>query len=121
MKVVQRIKNAITAFKSEVDLNDPELLEWLGIKSKRIRGHEITAYTCLKMLCESIAKMPIKYYQDTNKGRIRAEPDDTYYALAVRPNKFMTPSTFWGTVELNRNIYGNAYVLMRKIQKKAGR
>lgn len=122
MKIGKRIKNAITGFKSEVDLNDPELLEWLGIKGKNFRGQEVTAYTCLKMLCESIAKMPIKYYQDTSdKGRIRAKPDDTYYALAVRPNKFMTPSTFWGTVEMNRLLHGNAYVLMRKKQIKAGR
>lgn len=123
MKILNRVKNAIAGFKSEVDLNDSELLEWLGIKKgSGLRGQEVTAYTCLKMLCEGIAKMPIKYYQDTSdRGRIRAKPDDTSYAFTVRPNKFMTPSTFWGTVEMNRLLYGNAYVLVRKTQKKAGR
>lgn len=122
MKITQRIKNAINAFNTvSLDENTDLLLEWLGIDKKSKNISEITYYTCLKMLSETLAKLPLKYYQDTDKGRIRAEPDRTYDVLANRPNKFMTPTTFWGTVELNRNHYGNAYVLMRKKPIKSGK
>ncbi len=121
-KIAQRFKNAINAFNA-VSLNEDTdiLLNWLGIDKNSKNISEITYYTCLKMLSETLAKLPLKYYQDTEKGRIRAEPNKTYDVLANRPNRYMTPSTFWGTVELNRNHYGNAYVLMRKAPVKSGR
>ena len=75
---------------------------------------EVTYFTCLKMLSETLAKMPIKYYQKTDKGIIEAEATDTSKLLSKRPNPFMTPTTFWNTVEINRNHYGNGYVYMRK-------
>ena len=50
--------------------------------------------------------MPIKYYQKTDKGIIEAEATDTSKLLSKRPNPFMTPTTFWNTVEINRNHYG---------------
>lgn len=36
-----------------------------------------------------------------------------YYILHDRPNPYMTASTFWSTVEYNRNHYGNAYVWIK--------
>ena len=33
-----------------------------------------------------------------------------YYILHDRPNPYMTATSFWSTVEYNRNHYGNAYV-----------
>ena len=51
---------------------------------------------------------------ETDKGIIEAEATDTSKLLSKRPNPFMTPTTFWNTVEINRNHYGNGYVYMRK-------
>lgn len=94
-----------------VDLNDDRLLEWLGI-DKNSDG-EITYFTCMKKLSETIAKLPLKFFQTTENGNIRAAPNRVSYLLTKRPNAYMTPTTFWGSVELNRNEYGNAYVLCR--------
>lgn len=121
-KLAQRIKQAIHAFnKVSLDENTDMLLEWLGIDKKTKNINEVTYYTCLKMLSETMAKLPLKYYQDTKEGRVRADPTKTYDILVNRPNPFMTPTTFWGTVELNRNHYGNAYVFMRKEAVKNGK
>lgn len=92
-------------------MDDDSLTEWLGISRKK-KGvmSEITYFTCLKMLSEGLAKMPIKYYQRTNKGSVLAEMDEMALLLCKRPNEFMTPTTFWNAVEMNRNHYGNAYV-----------
>lgn len=94
--------------------NDEELLTWLGIDTRdRQLISEVTYYTCMKMLSETIGKMPIKYYQDTEQGRIRADPDEVTRLLTVRPNPIMTPTTLWTAVEMNCQHYGNGYVWIR--------
>lgn len=95
-------------------LNSQSFLESLGLRRKRKPTSEVTYFTCLKMLSETLAKMPIKYYQKTDRGIVEADQTDTSKLLTKRPNPFMTPTTFWNTVEMNRNHYGNAYVYMRK-------
>ena len=47
-----------------VDMDDDELKEWLGITgTKPDVEKEVTYYTCLKMLSETIGKVPLKYNQ----------------------------------------------------------
>lgn len=102
-KMKREPKNNMT-----VSLNDEKLLEWLGITGNFNRPiSEITYFTCLKMLSETLGKMPIKFY---TKDRKEAEPNNAYRLLKYRPNPQMTPTTFWTAVENNRNHYGNAYV-----------
>ena len=94
--------------RTTVALNDEKLLEWLGVTAPFNRPiSEITYFTCLKMLSETVGKMPIKFYA---KGRKEAEPNSAFYLLKYRPNPQMTPTTFWTAVENNRNHFGNAYV-----------
>ena len=101
-----------------VSLNTDTFMDWLGIRKKRKPTGEVTYFTCLKMLSETLAKMPIKYYQETEKGIIKPEKTDVSKLLQTRPNPFMTPTTFWNTVEMNRN----AYVYIRRVfnRKKFG-
>ena len=95
-------------------LNSQPFLESLGLRRKRKPTSEVTYFTCLKMLSETLAKKPVKYYQKTDRGIVEAEQTETSKLLTKRPNPFMTPTVFWNTVEMNRNHYGNAYVYMRK-------
>lgn len=116
MNVIKRFKNAISAFNTVTyDLNDKEFLEALGIKNtnKKVIS-EVTYFTCLKMLSETMGKLPWKYYQNTANGKIRADPNKAYELLSIRPNPMMTPTTFWTTVELNTQHFGNGYVWLRK-------
>ena len=105
------------------ELNDDELREWLGISGvKNNLIGEVTYYTCLKMLSETMGKLPLKYYQDTKEGRIRADPTEVTRLLTVRPNDIMTPTTMWSTVEQNCQHYGNGYIWIRRVfnRKKFG-
>lgn len=115
-------ENSVVDSGGVVTLNSPSFLERIGLKRKGKPTSEVTYFTCLKMLSETLAKMPIKYYQKTDRGIIEAEPTETSKLLTKRPNPFMTPTTFWNTVEINRNHYGNAYVYIRKkfVRKKYG-
>ena len=122
MNIFKKIKNFIIPQKT-VGMKDEELLEWLGITTvKKDILSEVTYFTCLKMLSETLGKMPIKLYQETTDGVKKAKPNAVYNLLRVRPNPYMTPSSFWATVENNRNHYGNAYVYVRKefIKQKYG-
>lgn len=115
MKIAQKIKKTVhNLTRPTVSLNDKELLEWLRITpSSKKAVAEVTYYTCLKMLSETIGKMPLKYYQQSGKGRIRAEPTEAGILMTVRPNPFMTPTTMWTTVEQNCQHYGNGYIWVR--------
>ncbi|CEO27309.1 phage portal protein [Paraclostridium sordellii] len=119
MNLIKSLKNLIMPKPQTVDMRSEKLLEWLGIttRNKSILS-EVTYFTCLKMLSETLGKMPIKMYQETEKGVIRAAPNKAYNLLKVRPNPYMTPSIFWATVENNRNHFGNAYVYIRKEFKR---
>lgn len=124
MGIIQRITNAWNAFTGKsVSLEEKEFLDWLGISSEgknRKMINEVTYYTCMKMLSETMGKLPLKYYQQTDKGRIRADPTDMSYVLSVRPNKFMTPTTLWTTTEFNCQHYGNAYIWIRGALERDG-
>lgn len=100
------------------ELNDPALLELLGIDpdtvSLRGKGalREATVYACIKLLSEAIGKLPLKVYQESNGGPRKATEHQLYRLLKLRPNPHMTTSQFLRLVEVHRNIYGNAYVLI---------
>lgn len=121
MPLWDRIKGIFNkTIRESTNLNDERLLEWLGISGtpKKVLG-EVTYFTCLKMLSETLGKMPIKFYQHTSQGIEEAEANPAYYLLKTRPNPQMTPTIFWSTVENNRNHYGNAYVwIQREFKRK---
>lgn len=102
------------------DMNDESFLEWLGIKRDDNKNptSDVTYFTCLKMMSETVAKMPWKLYQNTETGIKEPEETEVAYLLKHRPNPFMTPTVFWNAVEMNRNHYGNAYVYIRRQFKR---
>lgn len=124
MKWLDKIKDLITRTgRPSAALDDERLLEWLGIKGTPQKMlSEVTYFTCLKMLSETLGKMPLKFYQQTEKGIEEAAANGVCLLLKNRPNPQMTPTTFWSTVENNRNHYGNAYVWVQKefARKKYG-
>lgn len=117
-KILRKIKNSITPAR-KVDMQSQELLEWLGIASiSKSLVSEVTYFTCLKMLSETLGKMPLKFYQETDRGIKKVKSNRAHILLKTRPNNIMTPSTFWATIEQNRNHYGNAYVWVRRKLEK---
>lgn len=124
MAVLKKLRVRLRQFQSFFNMKpisekDTELLEWLGIDGVKNKiTSEITYFTCLKMLSETIGKMPIKFYEKTEDGIKEAQTNRVYKLLKYRPNSIMTPTIFWATVENNRNHYGNAYVWIRSNFKR---
>lgn len=105
-----------------VSLEDNQILEWLGIKGRRGGAiSEVTYYTCLRMLSETMGKLPLKYYREEGGGRVRADPDEGAELLMNRPNPLMTPATFWSTVEMNCQHYGNGFVWIQTVFARKGK
>lgn len=122
MNLTNRFKQAWNALlRPSASLNDGELLQWLGIE----RGHkamsEVTYYTCIKMLSETMGKLPLKYYKSEGEGRIRADPGVGARLLTTRPNPSMTPASFWSTVEMNCQHWGNGFVWIQTAFIQKGR
>ena len=122
MSLRERVSAAWRAFRNEQELGGlygeeaERLLEWLGVDRENKKAiSEVTYYTCLKVLAETIGKMPLKYYQMTEEGRIRAAPDKTTELLTVRPNPIMTPTSMMTTLEMNTQHYGNGYLWLRRV------
>ncbi|OQP13157.1 phage portal protein [Geobacillus thermoleovorans] len=110
-----RLTRFLRARNETVDMNNPMLLQWLGVDPDTPRNQlsEATYFACLKILSESLGKLPLKMYQKTERGIVKSDREEIYNLLKIRPNPYMTSSVFWSTVEMNRNHYGNAYVWCR--------
>ncbi|OAT74553.1 phage portal protein [Parageobacillus thermoglucosidasius] len=107
----RRVKNE----SETIDLNNPLLLQWLGIDPDTPKDQlsEVTYFACLKTLSESLGKLPLKMYQKTERGVVKSDREELYNVLKLRPNPYMTSTIFWSTLEMNRNHHGNAYVWCR--------
>ena len=118
MAIMDRVKAAVAVLTAktapdqaeEMTLN--QLLNFLGVR----RGGDVAAmneavyFACCKVLAESVGKLPLKIQQFTPDKGIRVAREHPFYRMVnERPNRYMTASTFWSTMELCRNHYGNAY------------
>ncbi len=123
MKFTKRLRRAfrIMTNKSE-NINEEDLfLRFLGVdKNSRIDVlSESTYFACMKVLCEGIGKLPLNLLRHNDKNGVeKMRKHALYHVLHDRPNPYMTASTFWSTVEFNRNHYGNAYVWIQGAGEK---
>ena len=114
MGLMKWFRNQINAggASETASLNEERLLEWLGIDSTKPEAiSETTYFTCLKVLSETMGKLPLRYLrEDPQGGRVREPPTQVAALLMNCPNSAMTPAAFWSAVETNCNHYGNSYV-----------
>lgn len=92
-----------------------DLINFLGLQDvDESELSEATYFACLKVLGETLGKLPLKLMSvDEHNGVVTRRDHPLYSVVHDRPNPFMTSTTFWCTVEYNRNHYGNAYVWIK--------
>lgn len=118
MTIKQRFRAAWSAFRGKsatlarttAYLDD--LLDALGID----RGMDADAMcdavynACVKVLAETLGKLPLKIQQTTPDKGVRIAREHPYYSmLNERPNRYMTATVFWALMERMRADRGNAY------------
>lgn len=120
----RRVKNETV---TSVGLNDPALLELLGIDPDEInvRGEkglrEATVFACVKILSEAVAKLPLKVYREGPRGAEKATNHYLYPLLKTRPNPYMTAFDMFKAIEAQRNLHGNAFIVPEIVQSGPGR
>jgi HK97 family phage portal protein len=66
------------------------------------------------VLSEAVGKLPLKLQQHSvEQGVITLRDHPLYNVVNTRPNPYMTATTFWSTMERNRNHWGNAYAWIK--------
>ena len=119
MGLINKIKLFLNKEKipESISLKDRRLLEMLGVEesSLNFKGEnalkEATVFSCIRILADSVGKLPIKVYQ-IKEGR---QVDVGHYLtplLKTRPNPLMTSRDFFKALEVQRNLYGNAYAYL---------
>lgn len=97
---------------------DAEFARALGIEVNGISPNkmkEVTMYTCIRILSDTVSKLPLKIYKETDKGTEKASSHYLYQMLKLRPNKNMSSSDFWKTVEYQRNYFGHSVVVIETL------
>lgn len=123
-EIKNRIKGAYYAMAGRpVTLEDERLLEFLGISKNTPRRamSEAVYFTCQKNLSETIAKLPLKQYQHTNRGIVRPPMTNTLRLLSLQPNPYMNAYTFWGLSEYLCQEYGNSFAYIDGRFVRAGK
>lgn len=116
MKIIDKIKGMIKGERDGYSLEElGEVLCKYGIDVENVDKSsdlsETIYYICLKHLAETMSKMPWELRILTEKkGKERIINHKIDNILNLRPNPYMTATTFWGTVELNKLHHGNAYI-----------
>ena len=122
-KFSQRLKGAFRILfnksdRATIEMN--KLLDFLGLSdTKEDNLSEATYFSCLKVLSESIGKLPLKLLKHNDRnGVTNMRKHPLYKVLHDRPNPYMTASVFWSTMELLRNHYGNSYAWIQGAGEK---
>ena len=67
-------------------------------------------YSCVRILSEAIAGLPLHLYRYTDTGgKIKAADHTLYKLLHDEPNPEMTSFVFWETLMTHLLLWGNAY------------
>lgn len=77
-----------------------------------------TVYTCVKVLSETISRLPVNVYAVDKRGG--KQKDKSHYLhplIHYNPNNYMTSQAFFAALEAYRNIKGNAFA---KINRNPG-
>lgn len=121
MGLLEAIKNSFSKSEDEkVDYRTTQagqewvdLANFLGIDPEsKDAMQESTYYACIRILRETVGKMPLKLMQALDDGGIKTAKDHPFYStLALRPNPYTTATAFWSSLEQDRQHFGNAYAL----------
>lgn len=88
------------------------LLDMLNIDGRAAGNKlsEITYFTCIKVLSETLGKLPLKLLRITPEGGVEeAYEHPLYDIMRYRPNPLTTSTSFWSDSEMARNHTGNSY------------
>lgn len=116
MKFFSKIKEKLKQREGGLTLSTlGEFVRSYGINENDIDSSndlsETIYFICIKHLSETMAKMPWEKRILTKKfGKEKVMDSKLDRLLNLRPNPYMSATTFWGSVEINKLHHGNAFI-----------
>ena len=104
-------------------LSSPAAWGWLSGGRESAAGELIndvtalqitTVFSCIRILAESVASLPVKLFTLTDKGRIQELNNPLHYLLSVSPNEDMSSFTLFETLTCHLALTGNAYLQIQR-------
>ncbi|KRG15610.1 hypothetical protein ACA30_05835 [Virgibacillus soli] len=112
--------------KTVYSFDDKKFAKMLGIDLDDVSADKVkeaTFYACLRIMTDSVSKLPLKLHKSTEDGTTKENGHYLYNLMKLRPNPVMSSSTFWKMVEFQRLYYGHSVVAINYHQfgKDAGK
>ena len=79
------------------------------VVNERTAMQATAVYSCVRILAEAVASLPIHVYRYTDTGKERVYDHPLYYLLHDEPNPEMTSFVFRETLMTHLLLWGNAY------------
>ena len=108
MNIFRKFFNKGEEKKQKTAINSMNFGEFFGINVSSDLS-EVTYFTCLKVLSESVGKLSL-HLKDNDNNRILNH--EALQKLKFSPNPFMTPTPMMTLLEMWRNHHGNAYAYL---------
>jgi len=71
-------------------------------------------YICIKILADTLSRMPLNVYNETSEGRVVDKRDYRYPLLHYNPNNYTSQQTFFAALEYFRNLKGNSFAKIHR-------
>jgi HK97 family phage portal protein len=75
----------------------------------------ITVNSCVRLIAEAIASMPLILYKRLPKGREEALDNPLHDLLTIAPNPEMSGPVFWETMVGSMALTGNSYAYVQRV------
>lgn len=98
--------------------NIRQMAQGKGNTFNKDQAEKISAvFSCIKILSETLSRMPVSIYQETDGGIKEDKNDYRYDLLNLQPNNYTTNQVFFSTLEVHRNKTGNAFARIIRDKK----
>ena len=77
--------------------------------NERTAMQTTAVYSCVRILAETIASLPLQIYEHTDSGKEKAVTHQLYNIIHTEPNPEMTSFVFRETLMSHLLLWGNAY------------
>lgn len=114
--IIGRLTDVIFKRSNSYHVGDDNIIRILKGQSGAVSEDEAlrfsAVFSCVRVLSESVAQLPLRVYRKTEKGRVVAEDHHVYKLLHNAPNERQTAFSYWEATLSSLALWGNAYSLI---------
>jgi HK97 family phage portal protein len=117
----EKVRKRLANWRNQTEtLTLQQLVDLLNLGgASRKEMSEATYFACIRILSESVGKLPLKIMRNMPGGGVEAATKHQLYnVLRYRPNPYQSATAFWNSMEQAKHHDGNAIALIRGAGRK---